>query len=70
VLVPMFSVPFAPPVDGGGADELAPDPLVSGFVDVGEAPAFPGVGTFGLAAFGEAFWFGAGVGEPRLSYCC
>src|SRR5712671_5880171 len=28
-----------------------------------------GIGTFGCGAVGDAFWFGAGVGEPKLSYC-
>jgi hypothetical protein len=30
----------------------------------------PGIGTLGAIALGEALWFGAGVGEPKLSYCC
>lgn len=64
VLVPVLSVPFTVPVDGAFADELAPVPLVSGFAGVEAAPAW--TGTFGLVAFGEAFWFGAGVGEPRI----
>jgi hypothetical protein len=27
------------------------------------------MGTFGSTVLGEAFWFGLGVGEPKLSYC-
>src|SRR5205814_6108219 len=30
----------------------------------------PALGVFGTGVAGEAFWLGAGVGDPRLSYCC
>ena len=61
--VPLLIGPFTPPL-------TAPEPVVefrapSPFALL-ETPVF---GTFGATALGEALWFGAGVGEPRLSYC-
>jgi hypothetical protein len=63
VEVPLLIGPFTPPL-------TAPEPVVlcapSAFALLETPPVF---GTFGATALGEAFWFGAGVGEPRLSYC-
>jgi hypothetical protein len=74
VVVPVLTGPFTPPLAGVLIDEfvVAPDPFVSALPVMPDAPSgLPaGIATFGLVEFGEALWFGAGVGEPRLSYCC
>ena len=63
VEVPLLIGPFTPPL-------TAPEPVVlfepSPLALLETPPVF---GTFGATALGEALWFGAGVGEPRLSYC-
>jgi hypothetical protein len=63
VEVPLLIGPFTPPL-------TAPEPVVlcarSPFALLETPPVF---GTIGAVAVGEAPWFGAGVGEPRLSYC-
>jgi len=76
VAVPGFTGPLTPP-PGGIFVPLAepvidPDPSVVALpvVAVLVPDLSPGIGTLGAIALGEALWFGAGVGEPRLSYCC
>ena len=58
-------VPLAEPL-------IDPDPSVAALpvVAVLVPDLAPGIGTLGAVALGEALWFGAGVGEPKLSYCC
>jgi hypothetical protein len=76
VAVPELTGPFIPPLEGGfiplAEPVVAPDPSVLAFpvmaVLVPDLSA--GIGTLGPVALGEALWFGAGVGEPKLSYCC
>ena len=63
VEVPLLIGPFTPPL-------TAPEPVVlcaPSRLGLLETP--PVFGTIGAVAVGEAPWFGAGVGEPRLSYC-
>jgi hypothetical protein len=76
VAMPEFTGPFTPPLDGIFVPlaELVidPDPSVAALpgVAVLVPDLSPGIGTLGAVALGEALWFGAGVGEPKLSYCC
>ena len=76
VAMPDFTGPFTPPSDGifvPLAEPLIdPDPSVAALpvVAVLVPDLSPGIGTLGAIALGEALWFGAGVGEPKLSYCC
>ena len=76
VAVPGFTGPFTPLPDGifvPLAEPVTdPDPSVVALpvVAVLVPDLSPGIGTLGAIALGEALWFGAGVGEPRLSYCC
>src|SRR2546421_9738550 len=74
--MPGFTGLFTPPSDGIfvplAEPVVDPDPSVAAWpVVAGLVPDLSaGIGTLGLVALGEALWFGAGVGEPRLSYCC
>jgi hypothetical protein len=74
VVVPVLTGPFTPPLEGVLVAEpvVEPDPFVSALPVMPDAPSdLPAdIGTFGLVEFGDALWFGAGVGEPKLSYCC
>jgi hypothetical protein len=59
VLVPVFTGPFTPPLEGVLVDEpvVALDPFVSALPVIPDVPsALPAeIGTFGLVEFGEAF---------------
>jgi hypothetical protein len=68
---PVFTLPSALTPPGGLVSVLAPVVkllpfLASSLLFFSE---LPGVGTFGAVTLGE-LCCGAGVGEPKLSYCC
>jgi hypothetical protein len=63
--VPLLIGPFTPPLA-----VLEPVVLCARSLLLLERLSVFGLfGMFGAVTVGEALWFGAGVGEPRLSYC-